>query len=109
MRSEQHSSSEIHVFFQSEFAVTRRRVTRGDDYDTFFQPTGDVVVAGTTGDVAMRSWRARQTIGLVPVQVPAMQVSDWLQALPSSHGLPSGLAGLEQAPLAVLQTPASWH
>src|SRR5438034_1351765 len=38
-----------------------------------------------------------------------MQVSDWLQALPSSHGLPSGLAGLEQAPLAVLQTPASWH
>jgi hypothetical protein len=50
--------------FQSEFAVTRQRTTRGDDYDTFFEPTGDAVVAGTTGDVAMRSWRARQTIGL---------------------------------------------
>jgi len=50
--------------FQSEIAVSRRRATRGDDYDTFFQPTGDIAVAGTTGDVVMQSWRARQTIGL---------------------------------------------
>jgi hypothetical protein len=50
--------------FESEFAVTPSRTTRGDDYDTFFQPTGDIVVSGTTGDVAMRSWRAQQTIGL---------------------------------------------
>ena len=50
--------------FQSEIAVSRRRATRGDDYDTFFQATGDVVVTGTTGDVVMQSWRARQTIGL---------------------------------------------
>lgn len=53
-----------HHLFESEFAATPARTTRGDDYDTFFQPTGDVVVAGTTGNVAMRSWRARQTIGL---------------------------------------------
>jgi hypothetical protein len=50
--------------FEGEFAVTPSRTTRGDDYDTFFQPTGDIAVTGTTGDVAMRSWRARQTIGL---------------------------------------------
>jgi hypothetical protein len=48
----------------SKFAITPSRTTRGDDYDTFFQPTGDVVVTGTTGDVVMRSWRALQTIGL---------------------------------------------
>jgi hypothetical protein len=53
-----------HHVFESEVAATPSRTTRGDDYDTFFQPTGDIVVTGTTGDVAMRSWRARQTIGL---------------------------------------------
>src|SRR5260221_10708152 len=35
--------------FETEIAATRPRTTRGDDYDTFFQPSGDVVVAGTTG------------------------------------------------------------
>jgi hypothetical protein len=53
-----------HHLFESEVAATPLRTTRGDDYDTFFQRTGDVVVSGTTGDVAMRSWRAQQTIGL---------------------------------------------
>jgi hypothetical protein len=32
-----------------------------------------------------------------------------LQALPSLHGVPSGLAGFEQTPVAGSQTPASWH
>jgi hypothetical protein len=50
--------------FDTEIAVTAPKTTRGDDYDTFFQPSGDVVVAGTTGDVSMQSWRARQLIGV---------------------------------------------
>jgi hypothetical protein len=50
--------------FESEFAATPQRSTRGDDYDTFFQPSGDVVVAGTTGQVSMRSFRIREIVGL---------------------------------------------
>jgi hypothetical protein len=50
--------------FETEIAVTAPKTTRGDDYDTFFQPSGDVVVAGTTGNVSMQSWRVRQLIGV---------------------------------------------
>jgi hypothetical protein len=50
--------------FETEIAATAPKTTRGDDYDTFFQPSGDVVVAGTTGNVSMRSWRASQLIGV---------------------------------------------
>jgi len=49
---------------QTEVAATPQRSTRGDDFDTFFQPSGDVVVSGTTGNVSMRSLRVRQRIGL---------------------------------------------
>lgn len=49
---------------ESELGATPQRSTRGDDYDTFFEPSGDVVVVGTTGNVSMRSWRLRQTVGL---------------------------------------------
>ena len=57
------------------------------------------------------SWQASgagQTTGLVPVQTPAWHASVWVQALPSSHAVPSVLAGLEQ-PVAGLQTPATWQ
>jgi hypothetical protein len=48
--------------------------------------------------------------GVAPdVQLPAIQVSPAVQALPSSQALPFGLAGLEQMPLAGLQTPGEWH
>lgn len=47
---------------ETEFAATPQRTTRGDDFDTFFQPSGDVVVSGTTGNVSLRSWRIRQSI-----------------------------------------------
>lgn len=50
--------------FESEIAATPQKTARGDDYDTFRQPSGDIVVAGTTGNVSMRSFRIRQTIGL---------------------------------------------
>ena len=39
-------------------AFTPETVTFGDDFDTFFQPDGDVVTSGTAGDVSLRSWRA---------------------------------------------------
>ncbi len=41
--------------------------------------------------------------------MPAWQVSPAVQALPSSHGVPSGAAGSEQTPVAGSQIPATWH
>jgi hypothetical protein len=52
---------------------------------------------------------AAQVTGLAPTQLPAWQVSDWVQALPSLHPLPLGAAGLEQAPVVASQVPATWH
>jgi hypothetical protein len=43
------------------------------------------------------------------VQVPAWQVSIWVQALPSVHVEPLVFAGFEQAPVEGLQVPALWH
>lgn len=45
-------------------AISTPVVTYGDDFDTFFQPGGDVVVSGTSGDVSLRSWRVRQRVFL---------------------------------------------
>jgi hypothetical protein len=42
-----------------------------------------------------------QVTGLAPAQAPDWQVSDWVQALPSSHEAPFGFAGFEQTPVAV--------
>jgi len=50
-----------------------------------------------------------QTTGLAPVQVPDWQVSVRVQALPSLHVDPLALAGFEQTPVEVLQTPGAWH
>src|SRR5438552_3558169 len=59
---------------------------------------------------AVWHWSAAvHTTGLAPTQAPAAQVSVRVQALPSSHGAPSSLAGLLQTPEAGLQTPAVWH
>src|SRR3989442_625567 len=58
------------------------------------------------------SWRgcaAAQLTGFVPVHTPAWQESVRVQALPSLQAAPSGFAGLEQAPVAGSQVPASWH
>src|SRR5204863_272653 len=55
-------------------------------------------------------WAAAvHTTGLAPTQAPAAQVSVRVQALPSSHGAPSSLAGLLQPPDAGLQAPVVWH
>jgi hypothetical protein len=57
----------------------------------------------------VHSFTSSQSIGLLPVQTPAWQVLVWVQTLWSSHDVPSGLAGLVQAPVDGLQTPAVWH
>jgi hypothetical protein len=46
---------------------------------------------------------------LPPVHTPAWQESDCVQALPSPQVVPSAIAGLVQPPVALSQTPATWH
>src|SRR5947199_407528 len=65
--------------------------------------------AGLQTPAAWHWLAAVHTTGLAPTQAPAAQVSVRVQALPSSHGAPSSLAGLVQTPVAGLQTPAVWH
>jgi hypothetical protein len=40
--------------------VTPTRTSAADDYDTFFNPDGSVIVSGTTGGVSIGSWRIGQ-------------------------------------------------
>ena len=53
--------------------------------------------------------RLPQTTGFAPVQLPAWQVSAWVQAFESLQPVPLALAGFEHAPVAGSQVPASWH
>src|SRR5438128_12623420 len=56
---------------------------------------------------AVWHWSAAvHTTGLAPTQAPAGQVSLCVQASASSHGAPSGLAGLLEPPDAGVQVPA---
>jgi hypothetical protein len=48
-------------------------------------------------------------LGVPLVQKPPRQASPVVHALPSSQEAPSVLAGLEHAPVEVLQVPAVWH
>jgi hypothetical protein len=48
----------------TEVAAAPPITTYGDDLDTFFQPSGDVVVSGTTGNVTLTSWRLDQRLFL---------------------------------------------
>src|SRR5207245_2531427 len=68
-----------------------------------------VPLAGSQMPATWHWSRALQTTGFAPVQVPAWQVSVWVQAFPSLQAAPSALAGLEQVPLAGSQVPATWH
>ena len=52
---------------------------------------------------------ATHVTGLDPMHTPALQVSVRVQASPSLQAVPSGLAGLEQVPMARSQAPAVWH
>src|SRR2546428_548263 len=68
-----------------------------------------VPVAGLQVPAAWHWSEAVHTTGFVPTHAPAGQVSVRVQALPSSQGAPSALAGLLQVPVAGLQAPAAWH
>src|SRR2546427_187759 len=57
------------------------------------RPPGSTLLPSTT---LFRA--AVHTRGLAPTQAPASQVSVCVQALPSLHGAPLGLAGLLQTP-----------
>lgn len=60
----------------TEFAMTPEVVTFGDDFDTFFQPGGDVVTVGTAGDVSLRSLRVAQRF-LALEQGPAVLFAEY--------------------------------
>src|SRR6266403_992324 len=58
------------------------------------------------------SWHWSSAVHVVPaplVHVPLRHVSPVVQGLPSSHDVPSAFVGFEQAPVAGLHVPASWH
>jgi hypothetical protein len=50
--------------WETEVGVTPPGVGLGSDYDTFFQPDGNVIVYGTTAETTLRSWRVAQYVGL---------------------------------------------
>jgi hypothetical protein len=52
---------------------------------------------------------AAHVTGLEPVQTPDWQESSCVQAFPSLQLVPFGAVGFEQAPVLVLQVPATWH
>jgi hypothetical protein len=66
-------------------------------------------VAGTHVPATWHALGATQTTGFAPVHTPAVHVSVWVHALPSSHTVPSAPRGLEQAPVPVSHVPAAWH
>ena len=53
-------------------------------------------------------WSGAAQVKAVPPQVPAVQTSFLVHAVPSSHAVPSDLSAYEQVP-SPLQVPASWH
>jgi hypothetical protein len=66
-------------------------------------------VAGLHTPATWQASAAEQVTEAPPVQLPAWQLSPWVQALPSLHEAPLGAAGLLQAPVAGSQTPATWQ
>jgi hypothetical protein len=50
--------------WETEAGVTPSATGLGSDYDTFFQPDGNVIVYGTTAETAVQSWRVAQFVGL---------------------------------------------
>jgi hypothetical protein len=48
------------IRWETAAGVTPQRESTGDDYDTFFNPGGTVLVSGTTGGISIRSWQVSQ-------------------------------------------------
>lgn len=53
-----------HRALETEGGITATATGVGSDYDTFYQPDGNVIVYGTTADTDVWSWRAAQYVGL---------------------------------------------
>src|SRR5207248_2551915 len=66
-------------------------------------------VAGSQVPAVWHWSAAVHTTGFPPTQAPAWQVSVRVQALASSHRVPSSLARFLQPPVAGSQVPAVWH
>jgi len=66
-------------------------------------------VVGSHAPATWHASLAAQTTGLAPMHAPAKQASNRVHALPSSHELPSGDTGLEQAPVVGSQVPGRWQ
>jgi hypothetical protein len=49
---------------RTEVAFTPRVTTLGSDLDTFFDPSGDVIVSGTHGVVSLGSWALSERFGI---------------------------------------------
>jgi hypothetical protein len=49
---------------RTEFAWAPTRTTAGSDLDTFFDPSGDVIVSGTDGTVSMGSLSVSERLGI---------------------------------------------
>jgi len=64
-------------------------------------------VPGLQTPIAWHASLAAHVTGLAPVQLPALQVSVWVHALPSEHDVPSAAGGLEHTPVAGLHDPAT--
>src|SRR6185437_16006268 len=55
--------------------------------------TGHTPVVGSQAATVVHDVGMGHTTGFLPVQTPAVQVSVWVQALPSLQAVPSGFAG----------------
>jgi hypothetical protein len=55
------------VRWETSGGITPERRSTADDYDTFFDPNGTTIVAGTTGPNAIRSFRISQRADFVKV------------------------------------------
>ena len=60
-------------------------------------------------EAAVRFWTSAGAVIGVPPQVPLVQASEVVHALPSLHAVPFALFGFEHVPVAALHTPATWH
>src|SRR5262249_10115708 len=58
---------------------------------------------------ALWHWSEAVHSTAVPVQAPAWQLSERVQALPSLQRGPAAFAGVEQTPVAGWHVPAAWH
>ena len=48
------------ILWETTGGITPQRTSTGDDFDTFFNTDGTVIVTGTTGGISIWSWRAGQ-------------------------------------------------